>query len=385
MKMIKKFVITIMVAASLVPMSGVCAAENEQERADAAALDTHKATAALFTAILMGNSAQVTELIRQGVDVNRCDKTGYTPLLRAICVGSYDVVRLLIENGADVNQGVSVERRKDLPLGAAIELRNIPIIELLLNSHVHINADFDYGYGTSTTFLIVAVHTENSAIVRMLLDKGADVNKADSNGKTTLMAAIRENNMSIVEMLIMNGAHVDHAGESDSIYNALHEAVCRRDTPMIKMLLAGGADINNCYLRNSAMESLVMKLASQEQEVQLEAVRSSLGKQDWDTAELSAVVQLGIPVVQLCPLIAEYAHYYYHDEEPVRCYSVVQKINAVIHERQEARKARGVALRGKLPVDGSHAERDEKPAPKRARVEIAQDQMADSQPGCFLC
>ena len=56
----------------------------------------------LLEAASKGNYAQIEDIIKQGVNVNAKDKYGKTALMHAASAGHLDVVKFLVEHGADV-------------------------------------------------------------------------------------------------------------------------------------------------------------------------------------------------------------------------------------------------------------------------------------------
>jgi ankyrin repeat protein len=62
------------------------------------------------------------------------------------------------------------------------------------------------------TLLTAFCRSGSVAIVKMLLDAGANVNRRNNFGQSALQAAIPTGNFEIVEMLIENGTHLDPAG-----------------------------------------------------------------------------------------------------------------------------------------------------------------------------
>ncbi|KAM4623648.1 ankyrin repeat domain-containing protein 45 [Polymixia lowei] len=56
---------------------------------------------ALFAACMLGRSAVIRELVRNGAQVNELTTRGYSPLHCAACWGHLETVRTLIELGAD--------------------------------------------------------------------------------------------------------------------------------------------------------------------------------------------------------------------------------------------------------------------------------------------
>ena len=80
------------------------------------------------------------------IDINMPDSDGFTPLSWACRLGLYDIAKLLIDNGADVN---SVDKDRRNPLITTIRSRNfyqhmseeiiLKICKLLIDSKININ------------------------------------------------------------------------------------------------------------------------------------------------------------------------------------------------------------------------------------------------------
>jgi ankyrin repeat protein len=109
------------------------------------------------------------ELIEKGANINAVDEEylGYTGLMYAIENKDKELVKYLLENGADVNYQEEY-----------------------------------WGY----TPLMLACREGITEIVKILIEKGADVNIKDKEGWTALTYALKNKNERIVELLKSYGA-----------------------------------------------------------------------------------------------------------------------------------------------------------------------------------
>ena len=88
-----------------------------------------------------------------------------------------------------------------------------------------------------------AIYRGPVALIRALLDLGADLDYPDPGGFPALFAAIdREapDRHEVLELLLAAGADVQQRGVND--YTALHYAACRDDAAAVEILLRYGAD-----------------------------------------------------------------------------------------------------------------------------------------------
>jgi ankyrin repeat protein len=96
--------------------------------------------------------------------------------------------------------------------------------------------------GAGDHCLEYAIYHAPLALVRSLLELGADPNYA-SSGFPSLLAAlstVRPDRLDILALLLEFGAAVDQRGLND--WTPLHYAVARDDPRAVELLLAGGAD-----------------------------------------------------------------------------------------------------------------------------------------------
>jgi hypothetical protein len=147
-----------------------------------------------------------------------------TPLIAAISIKLGNLVVLLLNAGADVNVcsgGRDSCREKDMwsPLSAAVIFNDRleqgnSIIELLLDCGANIDIR-SMIYGSA---LGAAAHLRQRKIVRLLLDRGADVNLEDTQGGNIALkgAVSASDNILIVKELVNAGAYAK-AGSMDRV------------------------------------------------------------------------------------------------------------------------------------------------------------------------
>lgn len=78
-----------------------------------------------------GDAEKVKALLKQGVDIEATtDSTGSTPLHLAAAGGHLDVVKLLLEHGADIN---AMDRGRSTPLIAALRNKHRELADFLMS------------------------------------------------------------------------------------------------------------------------------------------------------------------------------------------------------------------------------------------------------------
>ena len=150
----------------------------------------------LHEAIINGNAAAVQELIDDGYDVNTLDRFGDTALSEAAAHRHIDIVRMLLDAGADLNLG------NETPLYIAAGNGHIDIIQILIDA----GADLNSVNHLNQTPLYFAIYNNQVPIASLLITEGADVNLGNYESNTPLHFATRRNNIDLVRQLICAGA-----------------------------------------------------------------------------------------------------------------------------------------------------------------------------------
>ena len=136
-------------------------------------------------------------------EVDLKDECGSTSLLYACEYEFFNIAKLLIEAGADVNVNVTGQYGSTSLIWASIR-GNVEIVKLLVERGADINDSDDYG-GTA---LIAAAGCNRLDIVKFLLENDADINCETDGGITALIAAVECNEPDIVKFLLENDADI---------------------------------------------------------------------------------------------------------------------------------------------------------------------------------
>jgi ankyrin repeat protein len=132
--------------------------------------------------------------------LNARDATGWGPLHWAVFVGRDDMVRWLIQKGADVNH--PDDKVSPLHVAAAWGKRE-SLLELL-----DAGADFNRRDERGWTPLFWCCYGGGTKMLELLIKRGADVNLRDDQGRTPLHVAAEQGHLSCVAALVGNGARL---------------------------------------------------------------------------------------------------------------------------------------------------------------------------------
>ena len=207
---------------------------------------------------LINNGYELNINIEYGDGFNRRE---YTPLSYAVEKNKPDVVNILLENNVDIELCTTWGS----PLVIAARENNFYLVKLLLDNGADVNNDFRFAnkFAEGESAIFMAVLNLNFEMYDYLIEKGADVNIGmaieHENALMALIQRFRRNNDSIsryqfikmVDKLIDDGIDINRSVHYGNIFT---EVVGSNDIELMKILLNNGADLN-IYLEERGMST----------------------------------------------------------------------------------------------------------------------------------
>ncbi len=237
--------------------------------ADVNAVETYLNKTALLTAVEYSDNKTVSLLIKSKANVNHIDNEGNAPIDIAVKMGKTDIVKMLVENGApnDLTRAIkyditdrykslvassknidAIDQNGDTALSVAIHENKIDLVKLILDKGADVNLlSFSNNYNNEYSPLMIAVENGNKEIVKLLIKNGADVNLVNSSSMSALMTATDDRHktaplkIEIMKILI-------HAGANPNLSFIDNETTLDRvwgNTIASKLLIDNGADVNS--------------------------------------------------------------------------------------------------------------------------------------------
>ncbi len=188
----------------------------------------------LLAAVLKGKIDFIEDLVDQGANVDaKTLKRGITSLHWAAHHGKLDVVKCLVELGADTE---TEEDDGRTPLHLAAYSGHLDVVKCL----VELGADKDVTTDDGSTPLHIAAYSGHLDVVKYLVDFGADKDVRTDYGKTPLHIAALNGHLDVVKYLVKHGA--DKEARDDDGRTPLHLAVIDGHLDVVECLVKYGAD-----------------------------------------------------------------------------------------------------------------------------------------------
>ena len=192
----------------------------------------------------------VQDLVRRIIieypqDVNAIAGSFEFPLVAALCKKHFQVAELLLEHGGSVHVR---NKRQQTVLHVALDQHDevsLDAVLFILRHGADVNAQSDDLW----TPLHLAVITEKLSFTRALLDHQADVNSRNDQGQSPLHLLARlgtsqgeDDGSDIVKLLLERGANVDEKDNNNA--TPLHFACYKKKLNIVRVLLDHGAKVD---------------------------------------------------------------------------------------------------------------------------------------------
>ena len=148
----------------------------------------------VFEIARKGTIDQAKEVIKTNPNAFKViNSDGYPPLILACYRGNIEVAKFLIDNVKDIDYNTGM----GTALMGAIFKDQIELIKLLLNKKANVDAQ-DANGGTA---LMLAVQGANQEIIKLLLERKANKAIKNNDGKTAFEIAVFAGNEAIINLL----------------------------------------------------------------------------------------------------------------------------------------------------------------------------------------
>jgi uncharacterized protein len=197
-----------------------------------------------FRAINLEDAQAVRAFLQGGMNPNAKNEKGETALTYAIQNKDPKIVKALLEK-ADVNLQ---DDAGNSPIHLAVKNEKDEIFDWLLEKNADVNVGGAAGKTKNQTALYAAVLRDREDLARRLIERGANPNIADSGGAFPLSEAVAKAgaNPAMVKLLLDAGANVN-AQEANKgtalIYAASNKSIAPQTrAEIVRLLLDKGAD-----------------------------------------------------------------------------------------------------------------------------------------------
>lgn len=173
----------------------------------------------IHVAVQEGNLDEIKAILARGTDVNEPDGSQNTPLHIALRKGYFDIAEYLMENAvakADIN---AVTRTGETPLYIACSMVAVDMVKSLLQRGANVNAQLNQHHATTGVSPLMASipssyeinvkkrrRTDMVTIMKTLIDHGCDLDLQNSLGNTALHRAVDLSSPEGAALLADNGA-----------------------------------------------------------------------------------------------------------------------------------------------------------------------------------
>jgi len=241
--------------------------EKRNERAKAAIENRAKMLEDIHGVISVGDNDDINRLLDNDPSlVNKKNDKGQTPLHIAVRLKKVDAVKLLIERGGDI------AAVNDNAENCLFITRDVDTARYLLEQSAELlQGRNEWGH----TPLHQAISRSREDMIKLLIEKGADVNAPNKRGEGPLWSWYG-NKLSICETLLAGGADIN--AKTKTGWTLLHKMAANGRPEAFKLLVSKGADVE--AVTNDELTVLHRAIDGQTAELILEKAPHLINQKD---------------------------------------------------------------------------------------------------------
>ena len=183
-----------------------------------------------------GNSKIITFLLQYDFDINAQTHNGETALFMAVYQQQYNVAKILISHGAEIDVG-----NIKSPFFYAVYYGNISFVKYLI-SH---GCDYSREINNHTPLALACINGHLD-IIKLLVYLGENINKKTTDGNILINEAIVADQYEVVKFLLRNGADLNlkNVGE----FLPIHYALRSKDPKIANIIIHNDSNIESIDL-----------------------------------------------------------------------------------------------------------------------------------------
>ena len=230
--------------------------------------DAYQETYKLYVAATKNDLELAKSAIESGALINAMTVDGLSLLHLAMITRSYDVAKLLVDSGINLEAEINYTYQSATPIILAVKLRDEAMINYLLESNAtrdekfihtcieyHLNDIFikfmnkiylelemiDFHDNNQNATLHTAAEYNNEKIITWLIEHGADIHAINDDGDTPLHCAAKNQALDSIKLLIKYGASIN--AQNNSGETPIFLAVEKDFYDATALLIELGADV----------------------------------------------------------------------------------------------------------------------------------------------
>jgi len=211
-----------------------------------------------FTPLILSyllNRRTIFDFLIDKYNINELDENGYSLLHYAILKEDIDIVKQLIEQGADVNSIKNKNMTYQSAIDISLHIKNQEVFSVLIDSKTLL---FNKLNEKGETLLISLYKRNNYTIdekisfIKCVLEKDIhiDINKFDKYGKSIIAYAYEDNCLPLIKLLLDHGAIFDNNLKNSVLNNSIDE----NSLSLLKLLMDYNIIMNTESLLKNAID-----------------------------------------------------------------------------------------------------------------------------------